>query len=475
MRSTLLFIAMATLCGCVFEEALDDEADELRDQADRATEALRLVDGEPVGADDLETGGPEVASFYSPAYFRVGAAFQLRITPRGSVDEVASVVVVIDHASAGLRVPARVESGALVVSGEITDATHFDSAIRLASVALVDAEGRRGESAPMPLDLRADEERPEAEFRTLAGVAPRVHALAFPPAGAPDFLVAGGGGGVLVRWSLGLVGRPVKVYRADDETVRIARIANRGRHLASASDDGKVRVFDLASGDAVRTFDAHVGVVPALAFAPDDNALVSGGWDGFVRVHRLDTGELAEEIDVGARVNAVAFSPDGRHFLVASGRPLVPGRVTLVELATRERRDWSDFDREATAVAFSPTGSHFAVGFGRGAVRVWATAAPADAEPLLLDPVGTDVVQGVVFPEGRVIAATLNGYVGAWDIVDGAILDSQDTGEILLSVALSADLDVLALGNVDGVVRTLDFTPFRDAFDRRRAPPMRGR
>ena len=470
MRNTLFFIALTACVGCVFEEELEDEEDELRDQADRATEALVFVDSTPVAAGELETGGPDIASFYSPGLFRVGESFTLRVTPLREDHEVASVAVIIDHASTGQRMPARLgEDGTLVVEGKITDGTDFDSSTRLASVALIDPEGRVGDTAPMPLNLQGRAGRPDIEFRTLTGIAPQVHALAFPPVGDPDFLVAGGGRGVLARWSLGGIGRPVKVYRADTSTVRVARVSHNRRFIASGSEDGSVRVYDTDSGEVLKLYEEHTDVVTALAFSPDDGALVSGSWDGFVRVHRLTTDEVTEEVDVGTRVNAVAISPDGRHFASAAGRPLIPGRVALVELATRTRTDWRDFGREATALAFSTSGSHFAVGFGRGTVRVWQTA--SDADPLVLDAVSKDAVQGVVFPGGRVLAATLNGFVGVWDIADGRLLDQQDTGEILLSVALSADLDVFALGNADGVVRTLDFTPFRDAFERRRGPP----
>ncbi len=460
MRSCLL----AFLCtGCVIESAVPIEADELRKQADRATEATSFEGGALIPKGALPEDGPAIASFYSPLRLQVGEPFEVRITPLERPDEVAGVLFTIDHATQSHHVPARVEAGEVVISGVISDDADFDRALRLAGVALVDEAGRRGETTPMPIAVRGDVPVKDVRFRTLSSVAPRVLALAFPPTGDDDFVVAGGGSGVLARWQLGRVGRPVQFYRGHEGDVRVARVSFDRRFVASGGADGTVRVFQAESGDQLAVFSEHEGVVRALEWSQDGRLLVSGGWDGFVRVRSVPDGTLVQEVDTGQRVNAVAISRGGRHFIVAGGRPLHPGEVTLVDLMTGERKTWSDLPREATAAAFSPDGDQFAVGFGRGAVRVWTTG--SDAEPVELESAGSDAVEGVVFPAGRVVAATLNGLVTAWDAEDGAVLSSTATDEILMSVALSGDLATLALGNVDGVVRMFDFSPILDAVD----------
>ena len=462
------------LAGCTLESDIEIEADELRDQANRATEAIRFEGGESVVADQLAADGPEVASFYSPLRYEVGVPFTLQITPVGQVAEVAAVTFTLDHATSGYRMPATVEDGAVVVRGEITSGDDFDRAVRLAGIALVDAEGRKGRASPMPVELRGSE-TPQpvgSRLRTLQSVTPQVMATAFPPVGPADFMITGGGNGVLVRWQLGDSARAVRRFEGHEGLVRVARVTRDRTRVASAGEDHTVRVWDAVSGEQVALFTEHEDFVTALAFSGPGDVLVSGGWDGLVRARRVDDGVMVGETRLDTRVNSVALSPDGLHFVVASGRPLHPGTVTLVNLVTRERKAWTGFDREATQVVFDPTGAHFAVGFGRGAVRVFETR--PDAEPLELPAAASDVVQGLAFPEGRVVAATLNGVVAGWDAKTGEQLGVDDTNEVLLSVALSGDLDVLALGNVEGVVRMIDFTPFRDSFDRPR-PARPGR
>ena len=61
--------------------------------------------------------------------------------------------------------------------------------------------------------------------------------------------------------------------------------------LVSGGSDGRLRWWDLQSGECVRVREAHQGAVQALKVSPDGRMLASCGDDGAIRLWDLGSGE----------------------------------------------------------------------------------------------------------------------------------------------------------------------------------------
>ena len=103
------------------------------------------------------------------------------------------------------------------------------------------------------------------------------------------------------------------------------------RCLAVGCDDGTATIYELATGQARRTYGKKPpqkkpdpnqddpGLRPNEALSPDDSILVHGGTDGLVHLWDVVTGKevAAFKGHVGA-INAVAFAPNGKTLASAS-------------------------------------------------------------------------------------------------------------------------------------------------------------
>ncbi|WNG43698.1 hypothetical protein F0U60_05995 [Archangium minus] len=80
-------------------------------------------------------------------------------------------------------------------------------------------------------------------------------------------------------------------------------------------------VVDAASGQVLRKWTQHRGVVASVGISPDGRTLASGGWDKRLYVWREGQETPVAERGFGWSVRRVRFSPDGRQVGVAAWTP----------------------------------------------------------------------------------------------------------------------------------------------------------
>jgi WD40 repeat protein len=94
------------------------------------------------------------------------------------------------------------------------------------------------------------------------------------------------------------------------------------RWLATGHADGRIRLWDLATGERVKEFAQHTDWIMALAFSPDGRWLGSIGRDDLVLLRDLTGGvETAVLRGQNCPTFDLVFSPDSRRVVVSLGNP----------------------------------------------------------------------------------------------------------------------------------------------------------
>lgn len=149
-----------------------------------------------------------------------------------------------------------------------------------------------------------------------------------------------------------------------------------GALLATGSNDDLVRLWDVRTGDLVRTLEGHGDSVYGVAFSPGGLCVASGG-RGKAHFWQACDGTSLSGYDDVLSSNRILFSPDGKRVVADSGYDLhfwnFADGNPLVELDGHRG--------EVNGILFAADGTWLVTGSSDHTVRLWGSAV-ARCQPL---------------------------------------------------------------------------------------------
>jgi WD40 repeat protein/serine/threonine protein kinase len=108
-----------------------------------------------------------------------------------------------------------------------------------------------------------------------------------------------------------------------------------GRWLATAGEDGAIRIREFGKSAVDRIFLGHDATIQALDYSPDGRLLASGAADNLIRIWEADSGKLLHTLDKHKNwIASLDFSSDSKS-LASSG---IDGEVFIWDLANQRPR-----------------------------------------------------------------------------------------------------------------------------------------
>ncbi|MDQ5988405.1 MAG: Tol-Pal system protein TolB [Syntrophus sp. SKADARSKE-3] len=228
-----------------------------------------------------------------------------------------------------------------------------------------------------------------------------------------------------------------------------------GSQVLTGSYDGTVRLWEAVTGECLQIFSGHEGDVFFCTFSPDGSQIISRSYDGTVRLWEAVTGECLQVFSGHeGGVSSCALSPDGSQVLTGS----YDGTVRFWDAVTGEcLQVFSGREGDVYSYALSPDGSQILTGSNDRDFSLWDVET-GECLRIFTSHEEVRVTSYAFSCDGRqVLSGSDYGIVQLWDAVTGECLRTfNGHGGSVLSCVFSPDGSQVLTGSEDGTVRLWD-------------------
>jgi WD40 repeat protein len=217
---------------------------------------------------------------------------------------------------------------------------------------------------------------------------------------------------------------------------------------------GKPHVGSLRLLTGEQGGEGHAGEIYSCAFAPDGAFVLSGGWDGYLRLWEAHEGTPVVSLRAGPKPLACCtFSPDGKQWLSGS----MEGMLSLWDAVSHQPLlTFMAHTRPISSIHYAPGGQHLVSTSWDRQVTVRKTGKEREGKNLAGH---QDIVAGCRYSQDGnfLLTWSYDGTLRLWDTATNQtqhLLSGHE--DRVTAAALSPDGQFAASGGRDGVVKLWD-------------------
>lgn len=233
-------------------------------------------------------------------------------------------------------------------------------------------------------------------------------------------------------------GNEVREFSKKGKHATVFALSPDGRLIAAAWNDFSVSLFNPASTTELWNWSAHTGLINALAFSPGVQRLATASDDYKVRIWDLSNGKPALLLDLTmpVGVSSIVFNSEGSQLAIG----MQNGTIRIRDFVTGgDAAVLRGHDDNILSVAFSPDNTLLATASMDGTARLWEINTGNELH--ILDEHTNTVTSAAFSPDGtRLATSSRDGTAKLWDVSAGQeLLTIPGNGYGINNLAFSPD------------------------------------
>lgn len=202
--------------------------------------------------------------------------------------------------------------------------------------------------------------------------------------------------------------------------INSAKFSPDGRRVVIASDDNIVKIWDVKTGNVVRSLEGHTDPVIDANYSTNGNYIVTnGGNDMTARIYNATTGDLIDSLEHHtAYITTAIFSPNGQTVLTSS----FDKTAKIWDIKTRRLiNSLVGHTNRVNFATFSPNGAMIITTSDDKTAKIWN----AKSGKLLYSLIGHTkpvISANFSFDNNKVITVSEDHTAKIWDLATGKLL-----------------------------------------------------